>query len=303
MVSFTKKKLAILLLTASSLIISCSKDDSEQPGKTPNVDSLSVTSKKVAVGQYIVISPSVKDEDTDNSKLTYSWTGTDGFKSSEAEAKWRPTVTGNHTLTLNVSDGKTSGKKDILFNVVNPDFRLGIWANKYADIQLFESKAGKTVHPASNLLFQIYQGENTTTIDAYAFTNNLLSSASTLFTKTYASTYSQYVTDYNTNLNKLRTKYGTPKSNLIFYKTDSVRTVITTHPELIGDAIVAGDVKLTATWETTSSTVALTIYKSSTSGNLIFGASYIPLSTAPLTASFENKRESLLEGLTNSIKK
>jgi hypothetical protein len=179
------------------------------------------------------------------------------------------------------------------FTVEKPNFRLGLWSDTEAETKLSETKAGHTPLTASSTLLQ-YKGDDSKSTDAYFFTAGLLTSAVTVYNISYTSNYSQYVSSYNLYLQKNTGKFGTPKASRIFYKTDEIKNHLTAHPELIGDAIVAGNVYLAANWETNNNAITLVMIKSETNSSVLFGTAYSPLNkTTALVSAVTTTKEVL----------
>lgn len=282
---------------ASFLLFVCALSACKKENGLPEIGNINASSNKIAVGQYITLKSITAKGDAMDREFDYNWTGTDGFKSTEAEASWVPSKNGNQTITLTLSSGKKSTSKSASFNVVEPNFRLGLWGNTRSEIQLYESKAGNELI-SSNGEFMVYIGENSMDADGYVINNNALIGAATVYTERYSTNYMQYVNDYNNYLSKLIAKYGTPKTNMLYYKTEAIRDELKTYPNRLGDMIINGDVRLQAVWSVADSDIAITIYKNETLESLIFGTTYSPVSIKTTASTLDNKAQTALEELT-----
>lgn len=296
MTSFLKKK-ALVLLFPLALFSACKKES-----KAPSIINLVANKEKIAVGQYLEITSSVKDEDTDAASLGYSWSGTDGFKSNESVAKWTPSKSGNQSITLTVTDGDKSSSKTISFIVTAPDFRLALWGNSTAELQLYETKAGKSfVSNTSTSL--VYPTAISTTVDIYSLANNSVIKGATAYTKAYTSDYNQYITDYNTVMNTLKTKFGNYESSKVYYKTEEIKNQLSGHPELLADAIVRGDAVLETIWQSGNNSIKHQLFKSTTSSTIILGTYYTPKTTvASVSSTGDTKARTELEKLFHLVK-
>ncbi|GEM_PF-5771078 len=281
------------------LFFVCALSACKKENNIPEIGNITASSNKIAVGQYIILKSTTTQGAEMDRGLTYNWTGTDGFQSAEPEARWIPSKNGSQAITLTLSSGKKSTSKSMSFNVVEPNFRLGLWGNTRSEIQLYELKAGnKSTSPNEEAM--LYAGENSTAFDGYIMNNNILNGAATIYTARYSTNYVQYVNDYNYYLSKLIAKYGTPKTNLIYYKTEAIRDEIRAYPNRLGETIVNGDASLQATWTIADADIAIVIYKNETSGNLTFGTAYTP-ALGKTTAALENKAQAALEKLTKVL--
>lgn len=292
------KKKALALLFPLALFAACKKESNG-----PSITSLNTDKEKIAVGQYLEITSSVTDKNTDAAKLIYSWSGTDGFKSSESVAKWTPAKSGNQSITLTVTDGDKSSSKTKSFVVANPDFRLALWGNSAAELQLYETKAGKyAVSKSATSL--IYPTEVSTTFDLYYLTNSVINMGATAYTKVYTSDYDQYITDYNTVVNTLKTKFGNFESSKVQFRTEELYNQLNGHPELLANAIMNGDAMLLTVWQSGNNTIQHILLKSSTNSDILLGTIYGPKTTVSSVSSStgDTKARTDLEKLFHLVK-
>jgi hypothetical protein len=263
--------LIILVTTAG-----CKKEN-----QAPVISSLVTSKQRIAMGQHILITPSVTDGDTDNAGLKYTWTSTDGLSSNESVAKWTPTKVGQQSITLTVSDGEKSSNQTLVITVEEPDFRRALWGNSGTDILLYESKFGKTAE-VNNSTMLSYVDPVFSVIEAYSLTNNMVTAGFTVYTTAYTNNFDRYITDYNTSLNLLKTKHGNFQTSKIYFRTEAIQTQLNGRPELYADAIVAGDARLETVWSKEKTTITHILVKSTTSTTVILATTFNP-KTAPTT--------------------
>lgn len=262
-----KKKPYLFLLFLALSISACKKE-----AKAPSIGDVVSSEEKIVLGQYTTLSASVTDADTKAEELKYSWTGTDGFRSSIAKPDWSPRAAGSQTISLTVTDGEKSVTKDITFQIFDADFRRALWGNSSAQIKKYESKAGNSLLTSSTTLLA-YEAGNSTTVDLYALTNDLVTSGATLYMKSYTDN-EQYRYDYNNIINILKIKFGNYESSKIFYRTEEIKNRLTGRPELWANAIVAGDARLETIWYKGNNIISHQLFKSSTSTTIILGTYY-----------------------------
>lgn len=281
----------LILFLLSISIFACKKE-----GNVPAIENISPSTEKIAVGQYIVLKSAIAGE---AAQLTYKWTSSDGLQSANKEPGWIPKKAGYQTISLEIAQGNKSTTKNAVFNVLDPDFRLGLWGNTRAEIQLYESKAGRKLLNTDPAVL-IYGGDDGNAFDGYVTADNILINAATLYSVDYSSNPSLYVRDYSLQLQKLQSKYGDPKENRVYYKNQTVQDELDANPGLVGSAILAGDVRFKATWEKQGNSINLMLYKNTDSNAIVFGISYAPLSTG--VASVKNEHRSVvLERLHRSL--
>lgn len=267
------KKLLLVPVMAALLFTSC-KDDPKL--EAPEINAINFSKDKAAVGQVITVSSSVTDGDTDAGALTYKWSGTDGFSSTDREAVWVPESVGEQVITLTVSDGTTTATQEARMQVVEPDFRLGLWGDDAASIIASEENADNELLDNVNGLL-IYLSDEPNAADAYLLEADALTLAATIYVRDYSETeLNRYIEDFNAKKASLTQAYGTSEDWTEWANSDA-EAQYANNPSQWGKAIAEGVLVLSSAWEYSNTTgIALTL-ESDDDGGIFYALIYFPL--------------------------
>lgn len=268
------KRILLVPALAALLLTSC-KDDPEL--EAPEITAIEFSKDRIASGQLITITPTVTDKDTDQSNLIFKWTSSDGLSSNDQTAKWVPSSTGSKTITLTVDDLNTKITKDAAVDVIEPDFRRGLWGDKRADIENSEDHAGnqQLTPPTDDLL--AYQGNEEIAADVYYFDNKIFVQAATFYFPEYPEAeLNRYVTDFNARKSSLSATYGDPFNEVTEWASAEAEAMYKDTPEQWGRAIAAGELVLASVWKKTENTGLVLMLRDDGDGGILLVLFYVP---------------------------
>lgn len=257
---------------AALLLTSC-KDDAKL--EAPQIDSIALSKERVALGQLIILTPSVTDKDTNPTNLIYRWQSTDGFSSDEEKAEWVPTALGEQVITLTVDDGTTRATKEAKVEVLEPDFRLGLWGDSQKDITMSEKHVGSELIDANDNVL-VYPGGENIAADVYYFTDKKLDEAATFYFPEYSETeLDRYITDFEARKSDLAAIYGAPIRDIAQWVSEEAKAKYTADQR--AQAIAAGDLFLASLWSKTEKTNMALILQDDGEGGMIIILAYFPV--------------------------
>lgn len=268
------KKLLLVPALAALFLTSCNNDPELE---APQISSIDVSKEQVAVGQLITLSSTVTDADTDTADLTYDWKSTDGLSSKKRIAEWVPSETGEQTITLTVNDGDATATQETTVDVVEPDFRLGLWGDTQEDIVQSEEYAGNELLDDEDG-FLVFRSEEAQALDVYVIDADALVQAATIYYPEHSeSELNEFINDYEAKVAELTVTYGEPDEVLIDWNEETnAEATYANNPEQWGAAIAAGDLLLGTVWQISETTTMAVILQENGAGGIFFGLIYFP---------------------------
>lgn len=267
------KKLLLVPALAALLLTSCNNDPELE---APQISSIDLSKEQVAVGQLIILSSTVTDTDTDTADLTYDWKSTDGFSSDERVAEWVPSETGEQTITLTVNDGNATTTQETTVDVVEPDFRLGLWGDTQEDIIRSEEYADNELLDDEDGLL-VFRSEEPQALDVYVIEADALVQAATIYYPEHSeSELNEFITDYEAKVAELTNTYGEPVEEYTDWE-EGAEATYANNPEQWGQAIAAGDLSLGTVWLVSETTGVVLALQTNGDGGIFYALIYFPL--------------------------
>jgi hypothetical protein len=282
------KHLLNLILAFTITLTACDKGDGpavDEPvtpvdkGKAPTIGSLSADKTTLAIGQVVTITAAdVLDADTEDSKLTYTWTSINYLQKSKV-ATFVPTMAGQIDVKLTVYDGVNFATKTITFTVVAADFRVGVWGDSLTDILAYEAKAGSTL--ISNNGTKLIYASSYGGLDEYQFNSQgKLAAGARIFLPNYSvENYNSYKADFENHVIILRNSHGVAQKTAT-YLNSTISASYQANRDLFGQYFAAGLIsRMASYWDTPTSNILLSLHKSN--GAVVFWVLYGPKGSIP----------------------